>query len=133
MKVSDINDAEFQEILKDLPQDDDWKEDDVFEASYKKRKMPRYVFSKKDTVTAEAVKETKQETFSSSLDSANTQQMLTSGSSEQVVIKVENPEYQALRFQATALKAGEVSLHNISRQLKLLLPALESKDNELCA
>jgi len=136
MKVTNVDHPAFKKVLEGLPQDDAWDEEDQFEAAYKKSNMVRYVFEKKDTVANMENKETKSEAFTSQIDSSSSQAMLTAGSSgdkaAHVTIKIEDPEYVQLKTNALALKSGEQAVHNISRQLKHLLPSLESKKSLAC-
>ena len=118
------NHAILDNILKDLPQDDDWDMENPIQAIYKKQGLKRYKLEGLMGFTEKSVVSSAKETFASSANASSSTSVLdtvsfpSSGNLQEggLNVKVENPTFQTLSQQLVVAKSAKTQLEKYYSQ-----------------
>lgn len=130
----------LEDILNDLPHDDDWDISNPIHAVYKKKGLKRYKLEGVLGFTEKAVINKTQETLVSSANASSSCAVLqdigssASGSGAEgssLSVKVENPTFITMQQQLNVVKSGKLQLEKLYSQaldLKVIIQGKASSD-----
>jgi hypothetical protein len=130
----------LDDILQDMPQDDDWDMTNPIQAIYKKKGLKRYKLDGVVGLSEKTFTNTSKETLASTANASSASAAIlevgapASGSAKEadtMNVKVENPTFVVLQQQLNVVKSGKLQLEKLYSQaldLKVIIQGKASSD-----
>ena len=130
----------LDDILNDMPQDDDWDITNPIQAIYKKKGLKRYKLDGVVGFSEKTLTNTSKETLASTANASSASAAIlevgapassSSKDADPISVKVENPTFVVLQQQLNVVKSGKVQLerlHSSALDLKVIMHGKATSD-----